>query len=500
MHLVSPLLAITLTNENILLVGSVLLFWSIVIGKTSFRFGVPTLLLFLGVGMLAGSDGLIGIEFENARAAQFVGIVALNFILFSGGLETDWKSVRPVLAQGVALSTLGVLLTCISVGVFVFYFTSLSIYESLLLGAVVSSTDAAAVFSILRAKNLGLKYELRPTLELESGSNDPMAFVLTTAMLGLVLDPAMSVWSLVPTLLLQMGIGAACGLVFGKLGQLSLNRLNVEFDGLYPVMAIAIMFTTFSITQVIYGNGFLAVYICGVFLGNKSLVEKKLIIKSFDGYSWLMQISLFLTLGLLVFPSKIGPVIGLGITLSLFLIFVARPLAVFITFIPFRMPMRRRLYTSWVGLRGASPIVFATYPLVAGVDKAEMIFHLVFFISVTSVLIQGTTLAKVAKWLKLDLPAEEKPLNEADFHLLQKPRAVLREIVIPEGTYAVGRKIIDLGIPDTATVTMIKRQEAFLTPNRSTVVEADDTLIVLATQTDADFMLKASDSSAANLS
>ena len=393
-----------LTIENILLVGSLLLFISIIVGTTSYKFGVPTLLLFLAIGMLAGSEGIGGINFDNPKIAQFIGIVSLNFILFSGGLDTHWQTVKPILREGIVLSTLGVLLTAVSLGTFVWLITDFTIYESMLLGSIVSSTDAAAVFSILRSKNLALKTNLRPTLEMESGSNDPMAYVLTLAFLTLVINQDQSITSIIPLFLQQMILGGIAGFGFGKLSKLIINKIKLDFEGLYPVLVIALMFITFSVTDFVGGNGFLSIYICAVYLGNQDLLHKKTILKMYDGLAWLMQIVLFLTLGLLVFPSRIFPFLGIGMLISVFLIVVARPVGVFISLIFFKMKLKRRLYISWVGLRGAVPIVFATYPLLAGIEKANMIFNIVFFISVTSVLIQGTTLTLVAKWLKVAFP------------------------------------------------------------------------------------------------
>ncbi|MGF1636813.1 MAG: potassium/proton antiporter, partial [Cyclobacteriaceae bacterium] len=418
----------SLTIENILLIGSLLLFISIIAGKTSYKFGVPTLVLFLAVGMLAGSEGLGGIYFDDPKLAQFIGIVSLNFILFSGGLDTSWATIKPVLWQGVSLSTLGVLITAISLGVFVWAITDFSIYEGLLLGAIVSSTDAAAVFSILRSKSLALKSRIRPTLELESGSNDPMAYVLVIAFLGLVTHPDKSILSVIPLFLRQMIVGSLFGFLFGKASKYIINKIKLDFEGLYPVLVIALMFITFSATDFIGGNGFLAVYLCAVYLGNSELIHKKTILKMFDGIAWLMQIILFLTLGLLVYPAKILPVMGLGILISLFLIFISRPLAVYISLVFFKMKIRRRNYISWVGLRGAVPIVFATYPLLAGIEKADIIFHLVFFISLSSILIQGTTLTTVAKWLHVALPEKAKPKAPLDLFLTEHVRNAMAEI------------------------------------------------------------------------
>jgi potassium/hydrogen antiporter len=326
-----------ITIENILLIGSLLLLVSVIAGKTSYRFGVPTLLLFLVVGMLAGSEGLGGIHFDDPKIAQFIGIVSLNFILFSGGLDTSWEAIKPVLKIGLSLSTVGVLLTALSLGLFVSFITDFTLLEGMLLGAIVSSTDAAAVFSILRAKSLGLKKNLRPTLELESGSNDPMAYVLVIAFLSLVMNPELSTWSIIPFFLQQMLLGGVGGFLFGRFAKYLVNRIRLDFEGLYPVLVIAIMFLTFAATDFVGGNGFLAVYICAVYLGNHRIMHKRTILKVFDGLAWLMQIVLFLTLGLLVYPSHIVPVMGVGLLISAFLIFVARPLGVFVSLFPFEM-------------------------------------------------------------------------------------------------------------------------------------------------------------------
>ena len=469
-----------ITIENILLLGSVLLLLSILVGKTSYRFGVPTLLLFLAIGMLAGSEGIGGIYFDNPKVAQFIGIVALNFILFAGGLETSFKTVKPILREGIALSTVGVLLTALTLGSFVYWVSDFTFYESMLLGSIVSSTDAAAVFSILRSKSMALKENLRSTLELESGSNDPMAYVLTIAFLTLVINQDQSIWTIVPMFFQQMILGGVFGFVFGKLSKEIINRVNLSFAGLYPVLVIALMFITFSVTDFLNGNGFLAIYICAVYLGNQDIIQKKTILQMYDGLAWLMQIVLFLTLGLLVFPSQVYSVMGIGLLISLFLIVVARPVSVFLSMIFLKMRLRRRFYISWVGLRGAVPIVFATYPLLAGIEKADMIFNIVFFISVTSVLIQGTSLSLVAKWLNVAMPKEEKTITEIDKFLSNIPRAALKEIQVTPDCYAVGKKIVNLGFPKDTVIAMIKRDGQFIIPGGSSKIEENDKLVVLS--------------------
>ena len=276
----------------------------------------------------------------------------------------------------------------------------------------------------------------------------------------------------------QMILGGIGGFVFGKVSKFIINKIKLDFEGLYPVLVIALMFITFSATDFLGGNGFLAIYICAVYLGNQDLIHKKTILKMYDGLAWLMQIVLFLTLGLLVFPQQVIPIMGIGMLISLFLI--SRPIGVFISLIFFKMKLRRRFYISWVGLRGAVPIVFATYPLLAGIDKANMIFNIVFFISVTSVLFQGTTLTLVAKWLNVGLPETSKKLSATDLLLSENPKAEMREFTIGPDCYAVDKKIVELGFPKNAIIAMIKRDGSYITPNGSTILEEQDNLIVLA--------------------
>lgn len=469
-----------LTTENILLVGSILLFVSLIVGKTSFKFGIPVLVLFLAIGMLAGSEGIGGIYFDDPKMAQFIGIIALNFILFSGGLDTDWQSVKPVLWQGVSLSTLGVLITAVSVGLFVWWITDFTLYEGLLLGSIVSSTDSAAVFSILRSKSLKLKGNLRPTLELESGSNDPMAYVLTIVFTGFVINQDSNLLSTIPVLFKQIVIGGALGFAFGKMGKLLINHIQLDYEGLYIVLIIAIMFFSFSATDFVGGNGFLAVYLCAIYLGNQDILHKKKFLKSFDSFAWLMQIILFLTLGLLVFPSHIIPFIGIGVVISLFLILIARPLGVFLSLFFFKLEARSRWFISWVGLRGAVPIVFATYPLLAGAEKSHMIFNVVFFISLTSVILQGSTLAIVAKWLKLTVPETGgKPVEKA-INLPDEIKELLTQVILPSDSKSVGRPIVEIGLPKTTLIAIIQRNDHFFTPSGSTILKEGDRLTILS--------------------
>jgi potassium/hydrogen antiporter len=465
---------------NILLIGSVLLLISVLAGKTTSRLGVPTLIFFLIVGVLAGSEGIGGIHFDNVGIAQLIGVTALNFILFSGGLDTHWKSIKPVLWRGIALSTLGVFLTAISVGVFVHYGFGFTILEGLLLGSIVSATDAAAVFSILRNQGIGLKGYLRPVLELESGSNDPMAYFLTITLTGVIASGHANFAVLIPSFLKEFIIGGAIGFLMGKASVWLINKIKLESEGLYPVLTLGLAMFTYASTHAIGGNGFLAIYLCAVIIGNSNMVHRRSLIKFYDGQAWIMQIVLFLTLGLLVFPSQIVPLIGMGLLISAFLIFVARPIGVFASLSLFKSNTRSKLFVSWVGLRGGVPIVFATYPLIAGIPNAGLIFNLVFFISITSVLLQGTTLAYVAKLLGVDVPAKAKRREGLDFESTDMIKTEMKEINVLENSTAVGKRIVELSIPATVNILAIKRNNVFIAPNGSTRLLAGDTLHVLA--------------------
>jgi potassium/hydrogen antiporter len=471
----------TLSAENILLAFSILLFISIIASKTSFKFGIPALILFLIVGMLAGSDGPGGIIFDDPEVAQFLGIVALTFILFSGGLDTKWESIKPVVRTGLALSTLGVLITAVSVGLFTSWLLDLSTLEGLLLGAIVSSTDAAAVFSILRSRRVGLKGRLRPLLEFESGSNDPMAYFLTISIITLMQDKDASGWMLVMNFFVSMALGAVCGYIFGKLMTWIINNIHLDVEGLYPVLILSLVFFTFSFTDLIKGNPFLAVYISAIILGNNNLIHKKSLMKFYDGQAWLMQIVMFITLGLLVFPSRIVPIIPQGILISLFLIIVARPIAVFVSLIRADgLNFRKKLFLSWVGLRGAAPIVFATYPLLAGVSKADTIFNLVFFISGTSVLLQGTTLPVMARLLHVAVPEKVRRKFPLDIEIKDNFSSELIELDIAPDSPVVGRHVVDLKLPASALIVLIHREGKYFTANGETLIEPNDHLLVMA--------------------
>ncbi len=504
--------------EYILLGASLLVLVSIASSKISGKLGIPALLLFLAIGMLAGSEGPGGIYFDDAWAAQFLGVVALVFILFAGGLDTEWTSVRPVLAQGVALATVGVLVSAILVAWFATVVLGFSLLEGLLLGAIVSSTDAAAVFAVLRSKGIKLKSGLRPLIELESGSNDPMAVFLTVALTELLAraasaNPSLATagsnglislgWSIVglaPEFAIEMVLGSVLGYLLGRGMVLLVNRIRLDYEGLYPVLTMASMLLVYAGTTVVRGNGFLAVYIAGLVVGNSDFIHKRSLTRFHDGFAWLMQIAMFLTLGLLVFPSHIMPIIGSGVLVAIFLMFIARPVSVFISLLFAKLGVGEKAFIGWVGLRGAVPIILATFPLLAGVPKASTIFNMVFFIVLFSVLLQGTTLGLVATWLKVETADASSTTYHYPLEFVPAPGAGsgLAEAVVPAGSFAAGRTIMELGLPRGALVVLIGRGEENIIPTGATVIKSGDKLVLLADENATEDVLNLVSRSAAS--
>lgn len=466
--------------ELAMLIGALLVLLSIIATRTSSRFGVPALLLFLGIGMLAGSEGPGGIAFADYGVAQTVGVVALVYILFSGGLDTDWPAIRPVLVQGLVLANVGVVLSALLLGGFAILLLGFDWRTALLLGAIVSSTDAAAVFSVMRERGVHLKHNLEPLIELESGSNDPIAVFLTLGLVGVITTPGASLVSLIPSFVLQMTLGAAGGWLFGRLSVVAVNRVRLQQEGLYVVLTLALTLLTYAATVLVGGNGFLAVYIAGIVIGNRNLVHKRSILRFHDGVAWLMQIAMFLTLGLLVFPSQLLPVALSGLLVALFLAFVARPLSVIASLGWSGRSLPELLMVSWAGLRGAVPIVLATFPLLAGVPGAATIFNVVFFIVLVSVLLQGMSISWVSRRLGVnaDRPrGQEVHVYVPDVQLSSR----IMDAVIPAGSPLVGRSLLELGLPRGVLVVQIQRDDEPLIPSGGTVLQPGDHLLVLAT-------------------
>jgi cell volume regulation protein A len=478
----------SLKIEIFLLVLSVLFFLSILAGKASSRFGVPSLLLFLGVGMLFGSDGL-GIQFENIQVANIIGTIALCIILFSGGLDTKTSEIRPIIAQGVILATLGVFLTAVITGVVIWWILGMTmasagigLLTSLLLASTMASTDSASVFSILRSKNLQLKNNLRPLLELESGSNDPMAYVLVITLINLIkLSNAPNYWFVGGTLILQLGIGALLGFGLGKLAVRIINRIKIGNDSLYPILIFTFCIFIFSITYFVKGNGFLAVYIGGLVIGNSKFVHKRSSLNFFDGLAWMSQLIMFLTLGLLVNPHELIPIIIPGLIISFLMIFFARPLTVFFCLLPFRkMGFKDKTYISWVGLRGAVPIIFAIYPLVENVPHARLIFNIVFFCTLVSLVVQGTSLPLIARWLHLaEKPRQINKMKNFDIDFSSDIKSVTSEIEITAKILEKGNQLMNLPLPEQTLVVMIKREENYFVPTGQTILKEKDKILII---------------------
>ena len=474
--------------ELVLFGISILFFLSILAGKAGYKFGVPALLLFLGVGMLFGSDGF-GIEFENIEIAQTVGTVALCIILFSGGMDTKIDDIKPIAKQGVVLATIGVLLTAVFTGLIVWYVLGMTMpgagvgfAAALLLAAVMSSTDSASVFSILRSKGLHLKNNLRPMLELESGSNDPMAYVLTITLISIAgMDSEPNYLFAFGNLIIQLVVGCVAGYYLGKLAVYAINKIDIDNKSLYPIMVFTFCIFIFSFTYFIRGNGFLAVYIGGLVLGNSRFVHKRSAVNFFDGMAWMSQLLLFLTLGLLINPTELVTIIVPGLIISLAMIFLTRPLSVFISLLPFtKMSTKDKTFISWVGLRGAVPIIFAIMVLAADVPNARLMFNIVFFCTLVSLIIQGTTLSPMAKWLGLaEEPSKIKGLKNFDVEFSDEIKSITSELKVTKVALENGSYLMDLRLPEKTIVVMVKRGSLFFVPNGKTQLMENDKLLVI---------------------
>ena len=478
----------TFTPENIFFMDSVLIFTSIVISKWGYRFGVPTLLLFLFTGMLFGSDGL-GLEFHSHEDAQLIGMLSLSVILFSGGMDTKFRDIRPVMAQGLMLSTVGVMLTTGITGLLIYYLSQwtnlgigLSLPLSMLLAATVSSTDSASVFNLLRSQGIGLRHQLRPTLELESGSNDPMAYVMTIALVEMTISSGdFSGVALVSKIVGQLAIGALLGYLLGRALVWLVNSINLPNPSLYPVLVLSMILIIFTLTDLLNGNGYLAVYVCGLVAGNSRLSYRRETDTFMQGITWLLQIVMFLTLGLLVNPHEMLRVWIVALTIGLFMMFAARPIAVFLCLSPFRVPVRAKLFLSWVGLRGAVPIIFATYPVIAGIEDADFLFNVVFVITLLSLSLQGTTITACARWLGL-ATEEAKSGNDFGIELPDELESKLSELTLTESHFVGGNRLADLHFPEGTLVMMVKRDGSFIVPNGRLELQVGDILLMIARQ------------------
>ncbi len=472
-----------ITSENFVLVGALLLFVAVLAGKVAHRFGAPALLLFLGVGMLFGWDF---ISYRSADMTQFLGMVALCVILFTGGMDTNFGEIRPVIGPGIVLATAGVMMTAFILAAFVWLVApwigvEMPFALALLLASTMSSTDSASVFSILRSKKTGLKQHLRPLLELESGSNDPMAYMLTVLLIG-VLSSGSSHVGLGASLLyflVQMVVGALSGYLIGRLAVWTINRIGLVNHSLYSVLLLAFIFFSFAFTDLIHGNGYLAVYLSGLVVGNHKIVQKRTLTVFFDGFTWLMQIIMFLTLGLFVNSNELlqPEVLILGGAVGAFMIFVARPVAVFACLAPFRrFTAKARLYVSWVGLRGAVPILFAIYPLIDNIEHAELLFNVVFLSTIISLVVQGTTVSGMANLLGL---AYEEKESAFDVNMHEDMKSALTEGEVNETMLEGGHTLKDITLPENTLVMMVCRNGEYFVPQGKTELMLGDKLLVI---------------------
>ena len=475
---------IDISGENVVLVGALLLFVAVMAGKVAYRFGAPALLLFLGVGMLFG---LNFISYRSVEMTQFVGMIALCIILFTGGMDTKFSEIKPIIGPGVVLATVGVVMTAFVLAGFVWLVApwlgiEIPFALALLLASTMSSTDSASVFSILRSKKQGLKQNLRPLLELESGSNDPMAYMMTILLISVVSNTSSGVGlgMSVVFFVVQMVVGALSGYLIGRLAVWTINRINLVNHSLYSVLLLAFIFFSFALTDLIKGNGYLAVYLSGLVIGNHKLEQKRPLTVFFDGFTWLMQIVMFLTLGLFVNSNELlePRVLILGGLVGAFMILVARPLTVFTCLLPFRkFTTKARLYVSWVGLRGAVPILFAIYPLMAHVENAGLLFNVVFLGTIISLLVQGTTVSGMANLLGLAYEERESAFS-VDMH--QDMKSALTEVEVNETMLESGHTLKDITLPENTLVMMVCRDGEYFVPQGKTELKLGDKLLVIS--------------------
>lgn len=491
-----PLLAVNLVSEHLLLLFSILIFAAVLVTKVGSRYGVPSLLLFLLLGMVAGED-VLGVQFDDFELAENIGHFAMTIILFTAGLETPVNEARPVLRQGTLLSTVGVLLTVLFSGVFIWLVAdsaipvSVSLTGCFLLAAVMGSTDSASVFSVLRSKKLRLRENLGSMLELESGSNDPMAYILTIVLTQVIVESRgtmMGAGHLVMNgfglVFLQVFVAVAVGFGVGFAGRWILGRLQLASSPLYAILILSLGFFANGIAGLLMGNGLLALYVTAIFLGNRTdLPHRKEILHFFDGMTWLMQLVMFLMLGLLATPSKMLPMIVPALVIGLFMIFVARPASVFLCLMPFRgLSLRAKAFTSWVGLKGAGPILFALCPVVAGLEGATDMFNIVFLITLISLLLQGMTLSPVARMLRLSY--EEDPKVETFGMEIPEEMGMLRDHTVTEEDLKQGPTLRDLGLPHGIRVMMVRRGDSYLVPHGSMPLEVGDRLVIIMGDSD----------------
>ncbi|QGQ44951.1 potassium/proton antiporter [Metabacillus sediminilitoris] len=471
-----------LHTDAFILLAAILFIMGVVSTKFSARLGVPSLVLFMLVGMIMGSDILGIVYFDNAALAQMVGIFALVIILFEGGLQTKWSSLRPVIMPSLSLATIGVLITSGTVAVAAKYILELGWLEAILFGAIVGSTDAAAVFAVLKGQNI--KDRISTTLEAESGSNDPMAVFLTVAMIELITLPDANIFSLIGSFFIEMGLGLVVGFIAGKLAIKALNSINLDSSGLYPIFALAFALLTYGLTAFLHGSGLLAVYVLAIIIGNAEIVYRHSIFRFSEGFAWIMQILMFVILGLLVFPSELftWDISWKSLLISAILIFIARPIAVYLSTIKMNYTHKEKIFLSWAGLKGSVPIVLATFPMLAHIEGSQLIFNVVFFVVLVSCLIQGATVTNLAEKLKLNGPQKVTPIHALELLSLGKTNKEIVGFEINSDSVLVGKKILDIPFPEGAIINVIIRKDQVVTPMGNTIIHSGDFLYLLTSK------------------
>lgn len=467
-----------MTVELGMFLAGLLMLLGVLSSKFSARFGVPVLVVFLGLGMLAGSEGLGRIPFEDYALANSIGSAALALILFDGGLRTSWSSIRLVWRPALTLATAGVAVTAVLTGIVATFVLGLPPLHGMLLGAIVGSTDASAVFSVLRSSGLRLPDRLAATLEVESGSNDPMAIFLTLGLVAITAGTAQSPPQLVSLFALQFGIGAAVGLGVGWLTGGIVNGIDLKTPGLYPPLVVACGILAFGLAALLGGSGFLAVFLAGIVVGNRPLVFRRGICSFHDATAWMSQIVLFVMLGLLSFPSRLAAAAPHGFLLALALIFVARPVAVATLLLPFRFRLRELALLSWGGLKGAVPITLATFPLLAGVEHSATIFDVVFFVVLMSSLVQGWSLPLVARALGLGSDAAPPPPLSVEVHSLRHLEGDIVDYTVCPGARVARQPLRDLALPEGIAVTLVVRGDEVVVPRGRTLLQTGDHVFV----------------------
>jgi len=464
----------------ILIACAMVVILCIVSSNILYRLGIPTLLIFLALGMLCGSDVLGGFYFDNFNFAKEICSVGLIFIMFFGGFGTSWKAAGPVIAPSILMSTLGVIVTAGLVGVFCHFAFAIEWLESMLIGSVVGSTDAASAFAILRSRKLNLKGGIAPLLEIESGSNDHIAYMLTIIFLSLMFDSGQMP---IPLMLVkQLIFGIGIGVLLGKITAIVLRKVEFKIEGLYPIFVVAVSLLSYGVAELIGGNGYLSVYLTGIIVGNSRIKHKKSLVHFLDGVSWLMQIMIFFCLGLLSFPSRFVIVILQALAISIFIIFVARPIATFGILSWFKFPIKQQIFISWVGLRGAASIVFAIFATTGGVTLQNDIFHIVFIVALISVAFQGTLLPAMAK--KLDLVDDSTPVLKTFTDYEEEHNTRLMEYEVGDTCSILNQSLLEADIPDGVLIVMIKRKDDIVIPNGSTVIMLGDILVLSGVDTE----------------